>query len=494
MANYIWPLNKSTTPDVMNTSFGPRIDENKWDFHDGIDLPAPLGTEVYAMRAGTVHRAGPGGTDGYSSRHVVLEVDDPDDGLMYLVHVHLHSIADGITVGANVTQGQLLGTVGEDDATYPHLHMEFRRGGPSEICSVHPLGYLPYSDTANLTAPVVDRFNRLADNLMAARLLFGAISKLEGDLQRVEVDLLSGTTLLEQRVVDFNDKNTINEGNDDEKLFKHDIGVEGYQKSDMVKDGREDLQYGILVGAIPANCDALMARVIDIGGNIATSAPIPVPDQTATNQEVDFEDLAMPPAGWGVRTSGAGTSVTNDLSASHVGVGGMLSIDSSAANVRQRACIVFEMPAGRFEWLAKGSFNPSILSLDPGQTIDFLHFRNSSVTKLSVAARIFRGTGNVLRAGIIVKHPNGTESPSISADGTVVIEENTWREWELRVLRIGTRETTAILSLENDEKLRINWDSTVYEPGSLRAGIGQSSAGVTATVLTDDLLLTESLP
>jgi len=57
----------------MNTSFGPRINRNKWDFHDGIDLPAPIGTKVHAMRRGKVHRAGPGnpGPGGFSSRHVV---------------------------------------------------------------------------------------------------------------------------------------------------------------------------------------------------------------------------------------------------------------------------------------------------------------------------------------------------------------------------------------------------------------------------------------
>ena len=195
MTNYIWPLSKSTTPDEMNTSFGPRINGNKWDFHDGIDLPAPIGTKVYAMRRGTVHRAGPGvptqTPEGIHSRHVVLKVDDPSGDEMYLVYLHLHSIAEGITVGASVTQGQLLGTVGEDDATYPHLHMEFRKGSPAERSSVHPLGYLPYTDTPNFTAPILDRFNRL-DTLMAARLRFSASSKLEGDLQRVEVDLMSG--------------------------------------------------------------------------------------------------------------------------------------------------------------------------------------------------------------------------------------------------------------------------------------------------------------
>ena len=143
-----------------------------------------------------MHRAGPGnpGPDGFHSRHVVLKVDDPSDGPMFLVYLHLHSIAEGITVGAAVTQGQLLGTVGEDDATYPHLHMEFRKGSPAEKSSVHPLGYLPYTDTPNFSAPVLDRFNRL-DTFMAARLRFGASSKLEGDLQRVEVDLMSGATV-----------------------------------------------------------------------------------------------------------------------------------------------------------------------------------------------------------------------------------------------------------------------------------------------------------
>jgi hypothetical protein len=54
------------------------------------------------------------------------------------------------------------------------------------------------------------------------------------------------------------------------------------------------------------------------------------------------------------------------------------------------------------------------------------------------------------------------------------------------------RETNTVLYIDDKEKLRVNWDSTVYEPLSLRAGIGPPSAGATATVLTDELRLTES--
>ena len=420
--DYIWPLSKSATPDEMNTSFGPRINRNKWDFHDGIDLPAPIGTKVHAMRGGKVHRAGPGnpGPRGFSSRHIVLEVEDPSDGPIFLVYIHLHSIAEGITIGAEVARGQLIGTVGEDDATYPHLHIEFRKGSPAEKSSVHPLGYLPYTDTANFSAPVLDRFNRL-DTSIAARLFFEASTKLEGDLQRVEVDLMSGATVIESRFVDFNDKSTVNEGNDDEKLFENGIGVEGYQKSDMVKDGRTDLHYGIIVRNMPNECDTLIARVIDVGGNTVTSAPIPVPNQIATDEKADFEDGAMPPAGWTAltSTSGQGTTVTNDSTAAHSGLRGMLCVDGSETKSTQRAAIEHVVPAGRFEWLTEGWFNLKERDLDPGQAIDLLHFRSSG-TNLSVAARIHKD-GDSFRAGIIVKNPDDTVSPSNSA--AIVCEE-----------------------------------------------------------------------
>jgi hypothetical protein len=146
--------------------------------------------------------------------------------------------------------------------------------------SVHPLGFLPYPDTTNFSPPVVDRFNRL-DAFMAARLLFGAPSKRQGDLQRVEVDLRDGSRVLTTRVVDFNHKDTVVEGKGDEYRFVDGIAVEGYQKSNMIEAGRSDLAYGILVREIPRRCDTLVARVIDVRGHTVTSAPSEVPTQAA---------------------------------------------------------------------------------------------------------------------------------------------------------------------------------------------------------------------
>lgn len=164
----------------------------------------------------------------------------------------------------------------------------------------------------------------------------------------------------------------------------------------------------------------------------------------------------------------------------------MLCVDDSKTKSTQRAAIEHVLPAGRFQWITEGWFNLIERDLDPGQAIDLLHFRSSG-TNLSVAARIHKD-GDSFRAGIIVKNPDDTVSPSNSAS---VVAKETWRRWKLHLLRIGTRETTAVLFLDDDEKLRINWDSTTHEPRKLRAGIGLSSAGTTATILADELRLTE---
>jgi hypothetical protein len=495
VANYVWPLGNSMTPDEMNTSFGPRINEDQWDFHDGLDLPAPIGTAIHAMRGGQVHHAGPGGSGGFSSRHVVIKVNDPTAGVMYHVYVHLDSIHPAVSRGASIAQGQVIGTVGKDDATYSHLHMELRKGTPRQIGSVHPLGYLPYTDTANWSPPVADRFNRL-DAFMAARLLFGARSKLEGDLKRVEVDLRRGTRLLTTRVVDFDDKSTIFEGRGDSHVYVNDIGVEGYQKSDMIKHQRTDLAYGTLVRRIPRTCDALVARVIDAGGNVATSGIIDVPEQAAVDEFVDFEDGQLPPAGWVTVTSagGSGTEVSIAASAAHSGAHGMRCVDQSTTEAStQRAGIEYTLPAGRFEWRAEGWFNPIALALSPtppGQALYLLYFLAGN--GLSVAARI-HNDGGTLRAGLVAKSPDGGLP---SQNGPAVIGVGEWRKWRLELLRVATRETTAILFLDEagrmKEQARLNWDSTVHEPLSLRAGIGFSSMGAAATVMTDELWLTES--
>jgi len=169
----------------------------------------------------------------------------------------------------------------------------------------------------------------------------------------------------------------------------------------------------------------------------------------------------------------------------------MLCVDDSTTETNtQRAGIEFTLHAGRFEWIAEGWFNPIVLELAPKKSIQLLRFLSGE--DLSVAARIVRHEGGLLLAGIVAKEPDGTFPDS---DSAAVIAPG-WRKWQLHLLRIGTRETTAVLYLDEDgemvEQDRLNWDSTGSEPTSLRAGIGLSSAGAKATVLVDELRVSES--
>lgn len=70
---------------------------------------------------------------------------------------------------------------------------------------------------------------------------------------------------------------------------------------------------------------------------------------------------------------------------------------------------------------------------------------------------------------------------------------NTWR---LEVLRLATRETTVILYLDDAgrmrEQIRRNCDSKAHPPTKLLFGVGTTSAASTATVLVDEIWLTES--
>jgi hypothetical protein len=92
----------------------------------------------------------------------------------------------------------------------------------------------------------------------------------------------------------------------------------------------------------------------------------------------------------------------------------------------------------------------------------------------------------------VAKNP---DDKFVSDDGGI-IEAGRWRGWRLELLRVGTRETTAILYLNNggrmQEQARLDWDSTGHEPDKVRAGIGFSSKGASATILVDELWLTES--
>ncbi|MBI3299281.1 MAG: M23 family metallopeptidase [Elusimicrobia bacterium] len=89
--------------------------------HHGIDYAAPRGTPVVSIGAGRVVFAGRKG--GYGN---VVEIRHA--GAFETLYGHLNSI--GVRRGANVRQGQVIGTVGSTGlSTGPHLHFQIERDG-----------------------------------------------------------------------------------------------------------------------------------------------------------------------------------------------------------------------------------------------------------------------------------------------------------------------------------------------------------------------------
>lgn len=111
----MWPVE-----GPIGSSFGQRVDpiNGEGAFHTGIDIDAPYGTPVRAAADGVVASAAMAA--GYG-REVVI---DHGHG-METIYAHLSAFA--VFPGQRVTQGEVIGYIGQSGrATGPHLHYEVR--------------------------------------------------------------------------------------------------------------------------------------------------------------------------------------------------------------------------------------------------------------------------------------------------------------------------------------------------------------------------------
>jgi murein DD-endopeptidase MepM/ murein hydrolase activator NlpD len=117
---FIWPVNGTVT-----SPFGPR-----WGrLHAGIDIAAPSGTPLRAVKDGTVVLAAP--TSGYGNYTCI----DHGGGLS---SCYAHQSSFRITSGG-VSQGEVIGYVGCTGSCFgDHVHFEIRVNG----APVDPMGYL----------------------------------------------------------------------------------------------------------------------------------------------------------------------------------------------------------------------------------------------------------------------------------------------------------------------------------------------------------------
>ena len=128
--NWISPLKDYRITASFKDMKDPFSKEIK--FHKGIDLAAPLGTEVLAPASGKVHELGDDESHG-----IYLVLAHPDGWMT--IYNHLNETAPGLKAGDNVKQGSLIGKVGSTGrSTGPHLHYEIQKDGQN----VDPKPYL----------------------------------------------------------------------------------------------------------------------------------------------------------------------------------------------------------------------------------------------------------------------------------------------------------------------------------------------------------------
>ncbi|MBR1402827.1 MAG: M23 family metallopeptidase [Treponema sp.] len=114
------PLSKK----IVTSEFGYRTSPitGDWKLHAGIDLAAPIGTEVFACKSGTVSAV--------EQNHPLYGkyIDIRHNGNTTSRYAHLSKTL--VTKGQTVSTGQTIGLVGTTGAsTGPHLHFEVRENG-----------------------------------------------------------------------------------------------------------------------------------------------------------------------------------------------------------------------------------------------------------------------------------------------------------------------------------------------------------------------------
>jgi murein DD-endopeptidase MepM/ murein hydrolase activator NlpD len=122
--NFIWPVNGPVV-----SPFGMR-----WGrMHEGIDIAVPEGTPIRAAAAGTVTLMQPEASSGGYGNYTCISHSSS------ISTCYAHQSAFGTSMGAHVSQGQVIGSSGCTGHCFgPHVHFEVRVNG----AAVDPMGYL----------------------------------------------------------------------------------------------------------------------------------------------------------------------------------------------------------------------------------------------------------------------------------------------------------------------------------------------------------------
>ncbi|MDR3146501.1 MAG: M23 family metallopeptidase [Treponema sp.] len=111
---------------TVTSGFGPRVNPvtGRFRVHEGLDLAAPLGTDVFTVAAGLVTETG---SDPIYGNYIIIKHGDDWASL----YGHLSQI--DVVLRQELRSGSVIGKVGSTgQSTGPHLHFELRRNGQAQ--------------------------------------------------------------------------------------------------------------------------------------------------------------------------------------------------------------------------------------------------------------------------------------------------------------------------------------------------------------------------
>jgi murein DD-endopeptidase MepM/ murein hydrolase activator NlpD len=123
---------------VVTSLCGPRVNPvtGKNEFHDGVDIACPVGTDIYSTFYGTVEATGSSKTLG---QYVRLAYSNGYSALF----AHLSKVY--VDKGDEVSQGDIIALSGNTgQSTGPHLHYSLRKG--SQHMNAYKYVALPVND------------------------------------------------------------------------------------------------------------------------------------------------------------------------------------------------------------------------------------------------------------------------------------------------------------------------------------------------------------
>lgn len=136
LSGYPLPAQPAQSAILLSYGWGVQPSTGEIGFHSGVDLAAPVGTNVLAVGDGTVAFAGNQGAYGQ------LIVINHQEGLQTR-YAQLGSIR--VKVGQGVKRGQVIGTTGSSGRpsfAQPHLHFEVRSRSSLGWVAENPETYL----------------------------------------------------------------------------------------------------------------------------------------------------------------------------------------------------------------------------------------------------------------------------------------------------------------------------------------------------------------